>query len=313
MYLGIDFLATPELEPRVVEVNVGLPGGAQEYDLTHLVRRGRPSDIFERIEKISLEVYSKPFKAYINSLPFLDSLKPFKIWLDGKGPFPQWFHPALRLEDKWVQYQILNSLVPLPETRVYVPERRTEAEKFLKERGRLVWKRRLGRGGRGFRMIDKPSNLPLEVEAGYGGLLQERVDSRVDGFVVSIRSVSFCGRPVCMYANLSCRSYSNHGVLASVEPGDKFGLSDRRFEIRAFNQRSWEAEIWFGEHEPAYLHHNLYEDEVATAALIMPEKLFKSIEEISVRIENLYESLDFSTLPRACFEEPPSAPSRRGG
>ncbi len=302
MYLGIDFLVTRELEPRVVEVNVGLPGGAQEYDRTHLVRRGKPSDIFEQIEKISLEVYAKPFKDYINSLPFLDSLKSFKIWLDGQGSFPPLFHPALRLEDKWVQYQILNSLVPMPETRVYVPERRTEAEKFLNQRSHLVLKRRLGRGGRGFWMIDKPSNLPTEVEAEYGSLLQERIDSRVDGFVFSIRSVSFGGRPICMYANLSCRSYSNHGILSSVEPGDKFGLSARRFEIRAFNQRSWEAEIWFGEHEPAYLHHNLYEDDIAAAALIIPGALFESIQDISVHIENIYESLDFSSLPRACFE-----------
>lgn len=27
--------------------------------------------------------------------------------MDGCGPFPGAFHPALRLEDKWVQYQIL--------------------------------------------------------------------------------------------------------------------------------------------------------------------------------------------------------------
>ncbi len=312
MYLGIDFLVTPELEPRVVEVNIGLPGGAQEFDRTCLVHRGRPSEIFERIEKISLEVYAKPFKDYINSLPFLDSLKPFKIWLDGQGPFPPLFHPALRLEDKWVQYQILSSLVPLPETRVYIPEGRIEAEKFLREKGRLVWKRRLGRGGRGFRMIDGSESLPAETEAGYGSLLQERIDSRVDGFVCSIRSVSFGGRSVCMYANLSCRSYSNHGILSSVETGDKFGLSARRFEIRAFNQRSWEAEIWFGEHEPAYLHHNLYEDEVAAAALIIPGGLFESIQDISVRIGKLYESLDFSSLPRACFEELSSDPSHRG-
>ncbi len=302
MYLGIDFLITPELEPRVVEVNVGLPGGAQEYDLAHLVRRGRHSDVFRRIDKISWDVYGKPFKDYINCLPFLESLKSFKIWLDGQGPFPAVFHPALRLEDKWVQYHVLNSLVPMPETRIYVPESRDEAEKFLREKGRLVWKRRLGRGGRGFKMIDEPGELPFRVETGYGDLLQERVDSRVDGFVFSIRSISFGGRPVCTYANLSCRSYSNHGILASVEAGDRFGLSEKRFEIRAFSQRSWEAEIWFGKREPAYLHHNLYEDEVATAALIIPEKLFKSIGEISVRIENLYESLDFSTLPRAFFE-----------
>lgn len=42
MYLGIDFLVAPDLRPYVVEVNVGLPGGAQEHDLACLVRTGRP-------------------------------------------------------------------------------------------------------------------------------------------------------------------------------------------------------------------------------------------------------------------------------
>ena len=51
MYLGIDFLISSELKPYVIEVNVGLPGGAQEYHLTHLVHFGRPSDIFNRIEE----------------------------------------------------------------------------------------------------------------------------------------------------------------------------------------------------------------------------------------------------------------------
>ena len=94
MYLGIDYLITHELKPFVVEVNMGLPGGAQEYHLTHLVHLGKPSNIFTRIEETSLRVYGKTFKYYLASLPFIESLKPFKIWMDGEGPFPCTFHPA---------------------------------------------------------------------------------------------------------------------------------------------------------------------------------------------------------------------------
>ena len=67
---------------------------------------------------------------------------------------------------------------------------------------------------------------------------------------------------------------------------------------------SWEAKLWFGDREPAYLTHNLYEDEVAAAALIVPQPLFCLPQQIAVRIERFYEGLDFAALPRACFEDP---------
>jgi len=56
MYLRIDFLISTELKQYVIEVDVALPGGAQEYHLTHLVHFGRPSDIFDRIEETSHRV-----------------------------------------------------------------------------------------------------------------------------------------------------------------------------------------------------------------------------------------------------------------
>ena len=146
MYLGIDFLISPEQQPYVVEVNVGLPGGAQEYHLTHLVHFGKPSGIFERIEETSKRVYGKPFKEYLHSLPHIESLKPFKIWMDGQGPFPEGFHPGLRLEDKWVQYQLLKPVAPMPETQVFDPESLKDAESFLEKKGKIAFKRRLGRG-----------------------------------------------------------------------------------------------------------------------------------------------------------------------
>ena len=298
----MDFLVTQDLRPYVVEVNLGLPGGAQEYDLTSRVYNGRPSDVFPTIEAISRDVYGKPFREYFDSLPWLESLKPFKLWLDGEGPFPRAFHPALRLEDKWVQYQILSPLVPMPETRVFDPENRREAERFLGQKGRLVGKRRLGRGGRGFMLIDRTEDLAEETAREYGRLLQEWVDSRVGSYVFSVRSVAFGGRHVCLYANLASRAYSNHGILAHVESGDRLRLSEDRFNTRSFNQRSWEAGIWFGREEPAYLQHNLYEDEAATAALMLPGDVIAAIKEISVRIERFYESLDLAALPRAFFE-----------
>jgi len=302
MYLGIDFLIDPKLRAYVIEVNVGLPGGAQEYDLTHRVRYGVPSHIFDRIEAISQRVYGKPFQDYLNGLPFIQSLKPFKIWIDGQGPFPKTFHPGLRLEDKWVQYEILKSLVPMPETMVFDPKDAGNGERFLREKGRLVLKRRLGRGGRGFRILDNPELLRHTELATGDYLLQECIDSRVDGYTFSIRSVAFGGEFVCMYANLAHRSFSNHGFLTFVSGGGSLGLEERTFVTKSFNERSWEAKIWFGFDEPDYLRHNLYEDEVAQTALRLPEHLFRSIQDDSVKIERFYETLDPSALPKACFE-----------
>ncbi len=307
MYLGIDFLVAPDLRPCVVDVNVGLPGGATEYDLTCRVHTGRPSAVFRTIDEISEDVYGQPFRDYLHSLPWLRSLKPFKLWLDGQGPRPKAFHPGLRLEDKWVQYQILSPHVPMPETRVLDPGDRAGPERFLAQKGCLVGKRRLGRGGRDFRLIKSPEGLRQEWETDgeYGRLLQEHVDSRVGPYVFSVRSIAFGGRPVCLYANLAFRPFSNHGLLAYVASGDRLRLSEEKFSTRSFNQRSWEAEIWFGPNEPAYLRHNLYEDDVATAALVLPADVLGALKDVSVRIERLYESLDPAALPQAFFETAP--------
>lgn len=303
MYLGIDFLITPDLEPRVVEVNVGLPGGAQEYDRACLARTGRESGVFRTIEAIAREAYGPPFRDYLGSLPWLAGLKAFKLWMDGQGDFPEDVHPGLRLEDKWVQYGILAPRFPMPETIVLDPGDRAGALAFLARKGRLVGKRRLGRGGRGLLFIDRPEQLPEGPPDDYGRLLQERIDSRIGPYAFSIRSVAFGGRHVCMYANLADRPFSNHGLLAMVEPGDGPALAGDPDRTRAFDERSWEAEIWFGDDEPAYLRHNLYEDVATEAALVLPGELVASIRDLSVGIERLYESLDLETLPRASFEE----------
>jgi hypothetical protein len=303
MYLGIDFLITPESRLYLIEVNVGLPGGAHEYHLAHIIHTGSPPGIFRKIEEISKKVYGKTFKNYLNSIPFIESLKSFKIWMDGMGPFPENFHPGLRLEDKWNQYQLVRSIAPMPDTIEIDPSNLKEAEAFIEKRGKAALKRRVGRGGRGFRMIHEPSEMTKLDLASYPFLLQEYVDSKTSGYSLSIRSVSFGGEFLCMYANLSSAQVSNHGILTFVVPGDRFGLRETEFETESFDQRSWEAEVWFGQKEPEYLRHNLYEEKVAKTSLILPEKLYHRIEELSVKVERLYEGLALADLPKACFEK----------
>jgi hypothetical protein len=302
VYLGIDFLLTSRSELYVIEVNVGLPGGAHEYDLTHVVQVGVSSGIFDKIERTSQRVYGKPFRAYLHSLPFIESLKELKVWMDGMGPFPSVLHPGLRLEDKWNQYQLLKDSVRMPETMILSPSDLTLAEAFLEARGRVVLKRRVGRGGREFQIITAPSTLlGLDLQS-RPYLLQEYIESRVEGYSLSIRSVAFGGEFMCMYANLANRPNSNHGTLAHVFPSSTFGLSEKHFKTQFFNLRSWEAEIWFGRDEPCYLRHNLYEEEVARATLNLPEQIFQDIKDTSIAIERRYEETDLCSLPEACFE-----------
>ena len=303
MYLGIDFLITGELKLYVSEVNVGLPGGAHEYHLTHLVYLGKPSDIFRRIEWTSRKIYGKTFKSYLNSLPFIQSLKPFKLWMDGMGPFPKTFHPGLRLEDKWNQYQLLKSIAPMPETMILDPEDLVGIDRFLERKNKVALKRRIGRGGKDFQVVTDPSALWKMDLVSNHYLLQEYVESKINGYSFSIRSVAFSGEFMCMYANLSSKVTSNHGILTFVGIGNPFGLRENSFETESFNQRSWEAEIWFGDEEPEYLRHNLYEDVVAKTALNLPEPFHRMIKELTVKIERLYDGLDLSALPEACFEE----------
>jgi hypothetical protein len=302
VYLGIDFLLTSRSELYVIEVNVGLPGGAHEYDLTHLVQVSRTSGIFDEIERTSQRVYGKSFRAYLLSLPFIESLKELKLWMDGMGPFPSDFHPGLRLEDKWNQYQLLKDSVRMPETMILNLNDLARAETFLEARGRVVLKRRVGRGGREFQIITVPSTLlGLDLQSKHY-LLQEYIESRVEGYSLSIRSVAFGGGFMCMVANLANRPNSNHGILAYISPSSTFGLSEKHFKTHFFNLRSWEAEIWFGRDEPCYLRHNLYEEEVARATLNLPEPIFQQIKDTSIAIERRYEETDLSSLWKACFE-----------
>ena len=72
-----------------------------------------------------------------------------------------------------------------------------------------------------------------------------------------------------MYANLANRSHSNHGYLTFISEGDVLGLSERAFKTESFNQKSWEATIWFCEMTPSYLRHNLYKETVVQTSLLL--------------------------------------------
>jgi hypothetical protein len=306
VYLGIDFLIDRALRPWVVEVNVGLPGGAEEIDRIHRVRFGRPSGIFDRIEQTSIGVYRRPFSAYLGGLPFIAPLRAFKLWMDGRGAFPETWHPALRLEDKWVQYQILAGFVPMPGTMPVEKRRAAEGAAFLRRQGLAVLKRRAGRGGRGFKIIRGERSFAAAVSSRQPLILQEFVDSRIENRAFSVRALVFAGEFLGAYVNLAEGRTSNHGTVAAVEEGRPFGLGGALTKTVAFDEKSWEAGLWFGEADPPEMHRNLYEDEVADAALKLPPDLWGEIKETAVRIERSYERLDFDVLPPAFFE--PSAP-----
>jgi hypothetical protein len=191
----------------------------------------------------------------------------------------------------------------MPETILFNPMDLATAEHLLKKKRRVVFKRRVGRGGRNFRVVTESNLLSSLNREGHPSLLQEHIESKINGYVFSIRSVAFGGEFMCMYANLSHRPFSNHGILTFVAQGDRFGLADQEFKTEFYNQRSWEAGIWFGESDPPYLRHNLYEDEVARTTLYLPEPLHIRIKELSVEIERFYEALNLTSLPEACFEK----------
>jgi len=103
--------------------------------------------------------------------------KPFKIWMDGMGPFPSVFHPGLRLEDKWNQYLLIHPMIAIPETMIFDPHHLPEAERFLEQEGPLVLKRRLGRGGRELQRISDSQAFMTVNPDWKDCLLQKYVES----------------------------------------------------------------------------------------------------------------------------------------
>lgn len=308
MYIGIDFLIDKDKNIYLSEVNTGLPGGAREYDLICRTIFGEPSDVFNTIERISREAFKKPFKNYLRELPYFNDLKTLKIWMDGKGSIPQKpFSKFLRLEDKWVQYLILKDYFPVIPSELFTFDNKNNYEKLLYEGREFILKRRLGRGGAGFIELKNLSQLDsvlnMKLTPGHY-LIQPFIDSNVTSgkkiYKMSIRVIVFAKKFICMFANLSSRPTSNHGIRFYINPSNIFGLKDNDFTTVHINEKAWEGEIFYGKNIPPHLYHNLYEEEIAETMLYLPKTLYKKIKETAVSVGYYYFNLDPETLP-ACI------------
>ncbi|MCK7531943.1 MAG: hypothetical protein MZV63_13440 [Marinilabiliales bacterium] len=150
MYLGIDFLVGPGLEPCLIEVNVGCRAAPTSTTSPAGSTTAIPRASSGRSRTSPARPAGRPSPA-TSARSWLGSLKEPQA-LDGRtGSLPGVRSPALRLEDKWVQYRILSAWFRMPETMVLEPGDLPAAKRFLARRGRLVAKRRLGRGGRGLK------------------------------------------------------------------------------------------------------------------------------------------------------------------
>ncbi|MGD9345291.1 MAG: hypothetical protein PVH84_05475 [Candidatus Aminicenantes bacterium] len=303
MYIGVDFLIDPELRLYLSEINTGVPGGAQEYDLIHRVKYSTPSGIFDRIDALSRKNFGKNFYDYTNSLPYIDDLRALKIWMDGQGPLPTDPAPELKLEDKWVQYLLLSNRYQMILTRIYARERHKSLAKEFQKNRPIVLKKRLGRGGKGFLIAEDISKLEaLDLEDDLY-LIQPYVHSQVGDLKLSLRAAAFVGEFLCMFANLSPRLTSNHGYRFSVSPGEGLRLSDQNFRTRRMVQKSWEADVFFNGDIPDYLSENTSVEDIAEAELTIPQPVYETIEQTAASISRLYMDLDFEELPRCYIED----------
>ncbi len=304
MYIGIDFLIDSDLNLYISEINTGLPGGAQEYDYIYRIKHKKRSSVFNKINYISKKVYSKNFFNHINELPYIDDLRKLKVWMDGMGPLPKKPSKALRLEDKWVQYLHLKDSYPMIGTEIFNYKNYKKYINHFPVPEGLALKRRVGRGGRGFRHIKNLEELKNltgchDKLKNRFYIIQPYIKSKVDKYHFSIRAAGFAGYFICCYANLALRETSNHGFLFHVVPGDFIGITSKNFKTTKFVKKAWEANIFFGKNIPSYLYHNLYEDEVASADLIVPSNIFNKIKKISESISAHYKNLKFENLPRS--------------
>jgi hypothetical protein len=310
MYLGIDFLLDDSGKLYVSEVNTGLPGGAREYDLVHRIRFNRPSGIFDRIEDISETNFSKPFIRYIRELPYFKELKALKIWMDGKGPLPPRIPEILRLEDKWVQYKLLVERFPLVHSELFDKKNTADYEADIQKYDGIVLKRRLGRGGAGFIKVENKSQLKDAISADLSEefyivqpLIKSRLKVKDRYYRLSVRAMVFSGEFLCMFANISTRITSNHGIRFYINPSSCFGVDDKDFRIIEINEKAWEADVFFGKEIPSHLYHNLYVEEIADSFLNIPEKIHSDIVRTAVSIANFYNNLDENRLPLCYLEE----------
>lgn len=296
MYIGIDFLIDKGRDLYLSEINTGVPAGAFEYDLVHSQQFGRPSGVFDRIEEISKENFSLPFKKYIKSLPFIEDLKALKIWMDGRGGFPVDPAPELRLEDKWVQYGLLSPSAAMLPTAIYGIDNKSFIAKYYPEYTKFVLKRRLGRNGRGFKVISREEAEGDTVKPEGSYIIQPWIDSSIKGFALSIRAAAFCGHFICMFASLSPGKVSNHGYRFYIEPGEYLGLSNQAFKLEEVVKRSWEAEILFGDDLPEYLKKNVMLETISDGRLSIPRDIYEKIKKVSSLVNNIIMETDLERL-----------------
>jgi hypothetical protein len=300
MYVGVDFLWNGKDRFHVSEVNTGLPAGATEYDLVYRRKFRRPSGIFEKIRSLSLETFHLDFPAYVSRLPWLNDLRQLKIWMDGQGPPPRNPHPFVRLEDKWIQYGILKEDFPaIPTVLLPSPPHLSVAPASWNP---VVLKRRMGRGGRGLRLVNREENIhDLSLPESHF-ILQPMIASQVEKWSFSIRAAAFAGHFLCLFASLAERKFSNHGVRFFVSPGRELRLSNPSFDGKIFHQKSWEADLFYQGNIPHYLHRDIHREEIADADLIIPEKGYAAIRKAAAAISALYMRIDPGRLPRSLIE-----------
>jgi len=305
MYIGTDFLIEGGSKLFLSEINTGVPAGATEFDLVYRQKYGKPSGVFGSIEGLAKKIHGKSFKQYIQDLPYIDDLSRLKIWMDGKGAIPKNPHKALILEDKWIQYKLFSEDYPMIPSQIFNVEDTGKYENLFLDGGRVVLKRRYGRGGKGFLEIDSPALLrTLRLEKDLY-LIQPYVKSRIDSYSFSLRAAAFEGRFICTFASLSSRCTSNHGIRFFVEPRDGLYLTNSRFKVSEVIQKAWEADIFFKGNVPDYLYQDVYVEKIADASLVIPERLFNDIKRISASLSGHLDALDLDKLPRSCLESNP--------
>jgi len=299
MYIGADFLIDKNLKLYLSEVNTGIPAGAQEYDFVYRTKFGKSSSVFQRIESLAQKYFKKTFCEYMQSLPFMDDLRELKIWMDGKGHFPEKPDKALRLEDKWVQYILLSKSYPMIPTEILLSIKEKKIIKLLSKGIPVVLKKRFGRGGKGFVLIKDPEELKKANLEENAYIMQPYLESSIGSYKLSIRAASFMGHFICMFGSLSQKLTSNHGIRFYISPGDGLGLTKKDFKVKEIVQKSWEADIFYKGNIPDYLYHDVYEETIAEAELIVPERLCQDIQRISASVSGLYRDMDFDSLPES--------------
>ncbi len=299
MYIGADFLVDRDSRLYLSEVNTGIPAGAQEYDFVYRMKFGKPSGVFQRIESLAQRYFGKTFREYMQGLPFMDDLRLLKIWMDGKGPFPERPDKALRLEDKWIQYLILSKSYPMIPTEIFLPEKEKRVMELLSRKIPVVFKKRYGRGGKGFVLIKGREEFRRAGLSENAFIMQPYVESSIGSYKLSIRAASFMGHFLCMFASLSQKLTSNHGIRFFIAPGDDLKITKIDFKIEKIVQKSWEADIFYKGSIPEYLYGDVYEEWIAQAEIVIPEHLYQDIQRISASISKLYRDMDFDSLPES--------------